>query len=183
LILEYFEKPCYSQEVDPLTKQVSSKALYSLQSRGIHRLRLLLDAFFTQYALLGLENARSVFRGSVQAIYFLVRARIEGMQKWDNINFYKVFYKFSSLLHLNHTFDLAGSSQISFQSLYLRALGFLALNKENPLSGDFLSFLMNGTGCLNIKEIAMALKPTDFIDEFVKTLNPLMIMLKEFESK
>ena len=47
LILQYFELPHFSIARDPVTLREHKKGIYLLQTRGIKKLRVLLDLFFT----------------------------------------------------------------------------------------------------------------------------------------
>ena len=103
LILQYFERPESYIEGDQDGKE-KHRAKYSSQSKGIRKIRLLLDLFFGQYSKLDLEKAEELFKGSVKAIYSVIRGGMETkkVSMWEHLNPYKILAKFANHLHIAH---------------------------------------------------------------------------------
>ncbi len=82
------------------------------------------------YSRMSNQCCEEVFAGAVQAIYYLIEAKIEQdplitnkQAKHENVNLYKVLAKFSHLLHYSNNVKDAKFSMreipVSYQALFI----------------------------------------------------------------
>jgi len=136
--------PKFVVVIDNATGKRVKRALYpDKQQRGLKRLRILLDVFFEQMSKIDLVRAEAFFKGALQAVYFIMKAKLDpGLAPqyksyWGSIALYKPLIYASNLLHYANTISKANYDQRtankSFQGQFIKAFGYSAIKAKTDL--------------------------------------------------